>query len=432
MGATTISEVPVVVDHLFRHAAGQVVATLTRLLGPKHLDLAEDVVQEALVKALRQWPMRGIPENPGGWLLRVARNQALDALRRERVFAGKREAIARMMAENAGSGDPAANAAELDHALRDDQLRMMFTCCHPAIAPDARVALTLKTLGGFGVPEIARAFLTPEATIAQRLVRAKRAITRGAVGFEVPEAGELPARMDSVLNVLYLIFNEGYCAHQGDDLVRFDLCAEATRLTSLLAEHPAGDRPTVHALLALFLLQASRLPARTDADGDLLLLGDQDRALWDGRLIAAGILALGRSARGDELTAFHLQAGIAACHATAPSHAETDWDRILALYDDLAAREPSAVVWLNRAVVVAEVRGAMAGIAEVERLRDLPGMARYHLYQATAAELWRRVGDREAAARSYRTALGLATNEAERRFLARRLDECETAECAAT
>ncbi len=300
---------------------------------------------------------------------------------------------------------------------------MMFTCCHLAFAPETRVALTLKLLGGFGAREIARAFLTPESTIAQRLVRAKRSIKTGAVAFATPDPDELPPRLDSVLDVLYLVFNEGYSAYQGNDLVRFELCAEAIRLTSILADHPIGDRPKVLALLALLLLQASRLPARTDAAGDLLPLQEQDRSRWDGRLISAGVAALGRSARGDEVTEFHLMAGIAACHATSPSIAETDWPYILTLYDDLLVRRPSPVYRLNRAVAVAEVHGVWVGLTEVERIRGLPGMTGYHLYHATAADLLRRAGECEAAARSYRTALGLAMNEAERRFLERRLLE---------
>ncbi len=424
LNADPATGVPLLVDHLFRHQAGQVVSTLTRLLGPQHLDLAEDVVQETLIKALQHWPFAGVPANPGGWLLQVARNHALDVLRRDRSFRGKQEIIAQILAEDTASGDPAVGAEDLDNVLRDDQLRMMFTCCHPAIAPPARVALTLKTLGGFGVPEIARAFLTQETTVSQRLVRAKRAIKRGEIAFAVPEAVDLPERLDSVLEVLYLIFNEGYSAHQGEDLVRFDLCAEAIRLTSILAEHPAGDAPKVQALLALLLLQASRLPARTDAGGDLLLLDEQDRTLWDRRLIAAGIVALGRSARGNELSTYHLQAGIAACYATATGAAETDWTQVLVHYDDLVALDPSPVAWLNRAVVVAEVRGPAAGMVEVERLREMPGMRRYHLYHATRAELARRMGDR-AAIDAYQEALACATNEAERRFLARRLAEVE-------
>jgi RNA polymerase sigma-70 factor (ECF subfamily) len=413
--------VPQLVDHLFRHQAGQVVATLTRIFGPQQLDLAEDVVQETLLKALRQWPYRGIPNNPGAWIMRVARNQALDILRRERALRGKQEQVAAL----AALADPTASPEILDCELRDDMLRMMFTCCHPAIGREARVALTLKTLGGFGVPELARAFLTHEATIAQRLVRAKRTIRAQRIPFEVPDAAELPARLDSVLEVLYLLFNEGYSAHAGENLVRHDLCAEAIRLTSLLADHPAGDQPAVHALLALMLLQAARLPGRTDAAGDLLLLEEQDRALWDRALIGCGLRELERSASGDQLTEYHLQAGIAACHAVAPSYAATDWPRILADYDELAALSASAVVLLNRAVALAMVAGPRAGLDALRRVAELPGMASYHLLYATRAELLRRTGDDTSALESYHLALNYVTTQPERRFLLRKIAECE-------
>ncbi|HET9222309.1 MAG TPA: sigma-70 family RNA polymerase sigma factor [Roseiflexaceae bacterium] len=416
--------VPGLVDHLFRHQAGQVVATLTRVFGPHQIDLAEDVVQETLLKALRQWPYRGIPDNPGAWIMRVARNHALDILRRERAMRGKHEQIAALTALD----NPTTPAEILDCELRDDMLRMMFTCCHPAIGREARVALTLKTLGGFGVPELARAFLTQEATIAQRLVRAKRTIRARHIPFEVPDAAELPARLGSVLEVLYLLFNEGYSAHAGENLVRHELCAEAIRLTSLLADHPACDRPVVHALLALMLLQAARLPGRTDAAGDLLLLEEQDRALWDRALIGRGLRELERSARGDELTEYHLQAGIAACHAVAPSYAATDWPRILADYGELAALSASPVVMLNRAVALAMVAGPHAGLDALREIAELPGMASYHLFHATRAELLRRTGEYTGALESYQRALGNVSTEPERRFLMGKIAECEKSE----
>jgi RNA polymerase sigma-70 factor (ECF subfamily) len=398
-----------------------VVATLTRIFGPQQLDLAEDVVQETLLKALRQWPYRGIPDNPSAWIMRVARNHALDILRRERALLGKQEQIAALAALT----DPTTPAEILDCELRDDMLRMMFICCHPAIGREARVALTLKTLGGFGVPELARAFLTQESTIAQRLVRAKRTIRTQRLPFAVPDTADLPARLGSVLEVLYLLFNEGYSAHAGENLVRHDLCAEAIRLTSLLADHPAGDQPAVHALLALMLLQAARLPGRTNAAGDLLLLEEQDRALWDRALIGRGLQELERSAHGDELTEYHLQAGIAACHAIAPSYAATDWPRILADYDELTALSTSPVAMLNRAVALAMVVGPRAGLDALCRIGELPGMASYHLFHATHAELLRRTGDAASALQSYQRALDHVSTEPERRFLMRKIAECQ-------
>jgi RNA polymerase sigma-70 factor (ECF subfamily) len=384
------------------------------------------VVQETLLKALRQWPYRGIPDNPGAWIMRVARNHALDVLRREHSLRGKHQQLAALAALD----DPATPAEILDCELLDDMLRMMFTCCHPAIGREARVALTLKTLGGFGVHELARAFLTQETTIAQRLVRAKRTLRTQRIPFAVPDAAELPARLDSVLDVLYLLFNEGYSAHAGENLVRHDLCAEAIRLTSLLADHPTGDQPAVHALLALMLLQAARLPARTNAAGDLLLLEAQDRALWDRRLIDRGLRELQRSACGDELTEYHLQAGIAACHAVAPSYAATDWPRILADYDELMALSTSPVVALNRAVALAMVRGPRAGLDAVDQVGELPGMAGYHLFHATRAELLRRTDDEAGALESYELALDHTATDPERRFLMKKIAECKNRERA--
>jgi len=288
-------QVPQLVDHLFRREAGRMVAALTRVLGAENLSLAEDVVQESLVQALRTWPFRGVPENPGGWLMQVAKNRALDLLRREANLARKEEAI---------RGWSAALVADDPEEAMDDQLRMIFICCQPAVPREARVALTLKTVGGFGVPEIARAYLAKEATIAQRLVRAKRKIQEIRPPFEVPPPAELPAALDSVLEALYLMFNEGYAAAAGEELVRQEVCAEAVRLVRLVAEHPALDVPKAHALAALLLLQAARNPARVDPEGNLLLLCEQDRSLWDQPKIAAGFHHLDRAARGPELSVY--------------------------------------------------------------------------------------------------------------------------------
>src|SRR4051812_24433123 len=326
-------EVPRLVDHLFRREAGRMVAALTRVFGAENLALAEDVVQESLVQALRTWPFRGVPENPRGWLMQVAKNRALDLLRRDTSLARKADAI-RDWTSSLAPDDPQGEGM-------DDQLRMIFICCQPAVPREARVALTLKTVGGFGVPEIARAYLAKEATIAQRLVRGKGKTQETGPPFEVPPPAELPAALDSVLEALYLMFNEGYAASAGEDLVRQDVCAEAIRLARLVAEHPSLDVPKAHALAALLLLQAARNPARVDSEGNLLLLSEQDRSLWDGAKIAAGFHHLDRSARGSELSAYHLEAGLAACHV-APG--ATDWPHILTLYDDLLALKPSPVV----------------------------------------------------------------------------------------
>lgn len=410
----------VFLDGFFRRQYAQLVATLTRIFGPQHLELVEDVVQETLIKALRQWGYHGIPDNPSGWVVRVARNGALDALRRERTLAAKSGAIAESLAREFGDPQGVAPDAWAEQ-VRDDQLLLMFGCCHPALARETQVALTLKTLAGFGVPEIAKAFLTPEPTIAQRLVRAKRLIRDQQLSFALPEGAALRERLDSVLAVLYLIFNEGYEAHSGAALSRIDLCAEAIRLSSILAASPVGDQPRTNALLGLLLLQAARLPGRADAAGELLTLAEQDRAQWDKRLIGAGLHALARAAEGDSLTPYHLQAEIAACHALAPSYQATDWRRILAAYDDLIARDPSPVLRLNRAVALAESGNLGTALADAERLRVLPALANYLPAHATVAELRRRAGDAPGAAAAYRRALELPSNESQRRFLARQL-----------
>ena len=408
-------------DGLFRAQYGQLVATLTRVLGAARLELAEDATQEALLRALHVWPHRGVPDNPAGWLFRVARNEALDALRRERTLADK---LATLSADLAALPGPSADADDADAAqLRDDRLWLLFGCCHPALAPEVQVALTLKALAGCGVPEIARAFLTPEATIAQRLVRAKRTIRARGLSFAPPRAEELPARLDAVLATLYLLFNEGYAAHRGAALTHAAPCAEALRLCSILAAAPVGDQPRVHALLALFLLHAARLPARVDADGALLTLAEQDRARWDRTLLAAGLRALGRAACGDTLTPYHLQAEIAACHAVAPHHAATDWRRILAVYDALARLEPSPIVRLNRAVAVAECNGTAAGLAALAPLLGDAALARYPLLHATHADFLRRLDRPSEAHAAYTAALALTTNGAEQRFLRRRRDD---------
>ncbi|HYM04491.1 MAG TPA: sigma-70 family RNA polymerase sigma factor [Stellaceae bacterium] len=404
------------VDHLFRHASGQMVAAVARLVGPNRLDLAEEVVQDALLRALQTWPFSGVPDNPRGWLFQVARNRALDILRRETVLRGKlqwSDALVDLM--------PHAEA-RTGHSVGDEELAMMFMCCHPALPEAARVALTLKLVGGFSVDEIADAFLAQSAAIAQRLVRAKRQIRDESIPLEIPADGELHERVSSVLDVLYLLFNEGYGAHGGDNLTRADLCGEAIRLARLVAENPHTDRPAAHALLALMLLQASRLPARTDEVGDLLLLADQDRARWDRASISEGMAHLDRAAAGTELTPYHIEAAIAACHATARDAASTDWPYVLRLYDELLRLKPSPVVALNRAVALAMVAGPAAGIAALSALRADAAMDAYHLLPSVLAGLELRAGDRDAAAEHYREALAFRCSAPERRFMQKQLD----------
>jgi RNA polymerase sigma-70 factor (ECF subfamily) len=404
------------IEHLFRHSAGQLVATLTRVFGAEQLELAEEVVQEALISAMQQWSIAGVPENPRGWLFRVARNRALDQLRRDANLRSKEPEIVATLHERLAEDEPA-----FAHELRDDQLRMMLMCAHPAIPADSRTALVLKTVGGFSVDEIARAFLTKKETIAQRIVRAKKLIRDERIALEFPSRAELPQRLDTLLDVLYLMFNEGYSAHAGEELVRHDLCAEAIRLGRVLAEHPAMSAPAVHALLALMLLQAARLPARVDAAGELAILAEQERALWDGAMLAEGLRMLDRSASGDRLTAYHIEAAIASCHAVAGSFEETDWGAIVAHYDELLELKRSPVVALNRAIALAMADGPAAGIEAVEEIASHPALESYLPLFATLGELWLRRGDSARAAAYFTRALELPGSMTEKRFLLRKL-----------
>ncbi len=407
------------VDHLFRSRAGQMVAWLTRIFGPSHLDLAEEVVQDALVKALQQWPYSGVPDNPGGWLFRVARNGALDVLRRDASFRDRAHQIAADLQRLPG---PPPGEAAVD----DDELRMVFMCCHPSLPRDARVALSLKTVGGFSVTEIARAFLTTDSTIAQRLVRAKRTLREHGIAFELPHGSDLGERADSVLEVIYLLFNEGYNAHAGEDLIRRDVCGEALRLGRLVALSSAlaGRAPAAHALTALMAFQAARLPARVDASGEIVLLEDQDRSQWDRGLVALGFAHFERSAEGPQISVYHLQAAIAAVHAGAATPAETRWPEILGLYDQLLALQPSPIVALNRAVALSRVSGPRAALALLDSLAGEPALANYYLLPSVKARLLAELGQHRAAAESYRSALERPCSEPERRFLLRRLREC--------
>jgi RNA polymerase sigma-70 factor (ECF subfamily) len=395
------------VARVYRQEYGRCVATLVRVLGG--IDLAEEAVQEAFTIAVQRWPETGLPPNPGAWITTTARNRAIDRLRREAAREDKhaQAALLHQPAEPQEVGP-----------VRDDQLRLMFTCCHPALAPAAQVALTLRLLGGLETPEIARAFLVPEPTMAQRIVRAKRKIKDARIPYRIPTGAELPRRLPPVLAVLYLVFNEGYAASTGEDLVRADLCAEAIRLTRELAAL-MPDEPEVAGLLGLLLLTESRRPARTAPDGSLVLLPDQDRSRWDAALIAEGQAIVRACLRRNRPGPYQIQAAIAAVHSDAPTAADTDWSQVLALYDQLTAVAPTPVVALNRAVAVAELDGPAAGLAEVDQL-ELPA---YHLFHAARADLLSRLGRTGEARAAYATALELATNATERAFLAGRLAE---------
>jgi RNA polymerase sigma-70 factor (ECF subfamily) len=406
-------------DHLFRHESGKMVAMLTGLYGPHRLQLAEDVVQEALIRALRTWPFSGTPGNPAGWLMRTAKNLAIDQLRREKNFQEKQpELVAEL---DAGRGPK----TDEEICLRDDSLRLMFVCCHPALPQEIQSALALKTLCGFSPAEIATAFLISEAAVSKRLTRARQRIRELALPFAVPEVNELPMRLDAVLRTLYLLFNEGYKASAGDRLVREDLCMEAIRLAELLAAHPATRTPRTHALLALMLLGAARLPARTDDAGNLLRLHEQDRAAWDSAMILRGIRHLRLSGSGDAISEYHLEAGIAACHSTAADGAATDWPRILALYDQLVVLTDSPVAALNRAVAIARVHGSQAGMDAVNAIANRSTLEAYHLFHAIRGSLAAELGHMPEAVNDLRAAEGLTTVPAEREFIARRIREIE-------
>jgi RNA polymerase sigma-70 factor (ECF subfamily) len=408
------------VDHLFRRQAGQMVATLTRTLGSRHLALAEDAVQDALLTAMQQWPFRGIPDHPEAWLFQVARNRALDRLRHGRMAADKEPAIA---LEVPTLEEPAAAPLLRNELppLEDDQLGLLFLTCHPSLSADARVALALKLVGGFSVGEIARAFLSQESAIAQRLVRAKRQLRDANAPFGMPDPTELPARVDSVLDALYLMFNEGYAATSGDQLIRDDVAAEAIRLARMITTHPAATVPRAWALLALMLLHAARFPARVDSEGTLFLLRDQDRRTWEHAMIAEGMHALDRASAGDTVTAFHLEAGIAACHAAAASWESTDWTQIVELYDELLELTRSPVVAMNRAVAVSRVEGPLSGLAALDAMENRAALDGYPLLPAIQAELWREAGEIDRAIACYRAALGLARSSPEQRWLTSRL-----------
>ena len=402
----------------FRDEWGQVVATLIRVTG--NWDLAEECAQDAFELALTRWPRDGVPQRPGAWLTTTARNRAIDRLRRDAVGAAKLREVA-MLSSQVVQDVPANDDAAIS-GVTDDRLRLIFTCCHPALALDAQVALTLRTLAGLTTAEIARAFLIPEQTMSKRLLRAKGKIRHAGIPYRVPPAHLLPERTSGVLAVLYLLFNEGYAATAGDVLVRADLSAEAIRLARTLATL-MPDEPEAGGLLALMLLHDSRRASRVDAAGALVTLEDQDRARWDAAEIAEGVDVLDRAWRRGEHGPYQVQAAISACHAGAASAADTDWTQIATLYAQLARLSPSPVVELNRAVAVAMADGPAAGLVLVDALADSGALAGYHLLPATRADLLRRLGRTGEAADAYRQALDLAPTDPERRFLADRLAE---------
>jgi len=413
-------------DHLFRRESGHMVAALTRIFGFHNLALAEDVVQEAFCRATEIWAFRGVPENPSAWLMATAKNCALDALRRERTARRYAPELGHLL-ESEWTLAPVIEEVFAPHAIKDDLLRMMFSCCHPQLAEEAQVGLILHILCGFSVDEIASALVSSHAAIEKRITRGKKTLAKSQKLFDVTAPAEFSLRLPAVHTALYLLFNEGYHGANPEFAVRSDLCREAMRLTAVLLENPLCAIPRTYALAALMCLHAARLPARIDASGNLSSLFDQDRSTWDQQLIAEGILFLDRSATGSELSEYHLEAAIASVHATASGIDDTDWAKIVSLYDSLMTIRPSPVVALNRAIAIAQRDGSDRGIEEIEAITDRERLKSYPFYWAALGEFELRSKRYETARGHFRSALALARNEAERHFFSQRLQASQSA-----
>jgi RNA polymerase sigma factor (sigma-70 family) len=408
------------VEHFFRREAGRLVAVLTRFFGWRNFDLVEEMVQATLVDALQSWKTRGVPANPSAWVHRVAKNKVLDALRRAEIQAR----VTREWAGLRRGGAEGIDELFLDSSIEDSQLRMIFACCHPHLARENQIALTLKTLCGFGAVEIARALLVSDETIKKRLQRATRDLIDRQITLEPPDAGHVIERLDAVHQVLYLIFNEGYSSTQGDKAIRDDLCEEAVRLCQMLCAHRQCSTPTTRALMALMLFHAARLESRVDAEGCALLLEEQDRSKWDYRLIKRALEFLNESAEGTHVSPFHLEAGIAFYHCAAESRELTNWPMILRLYEALVALHPSPVYALNRAIALAEIEGPSAGILALATGAASSALRHYHLFDATLGELYRRSGDFKQARRHLEAAREKTASPHDRALIDRRIAQC--------
>jgi RNA polymerase sigma-70 factor (ECF subfamily) len=416
-----MSQPRALVEHFFRHESGRLCAVLTRSLGVRRLALVEDVVQAALVQALETWARRGVPPDPAGWLYRTARNLAIDALRRERIHA---QALPRLADDAARESEPSPPEAHFADEIGDEPLRLLFVCCHEAVPAESRVALALRTLCGFSTAEIARALLTTDANVQKRVERARERLRELDVAFDTPAAAQLGARLDAVLTVVYLLFSQGCYATHDDLPIRRDLCDEARRLARMLAAQRVGDAPAAHALLALMCFHAARFDARVALDGAVVLLEEQDRSAWNWSDVREGMAWLARSAAGDELTRYHVEAGIAWEHCRAPTFADTDWRRIAELYDTLERIAPSPLHALNRAVAEAYLHGPEAGLARLAGVPAESVPARYPGWPTVIGELHFRLGRYAAAERAWREALRWTTGRADREFLSGRLAAC--------
>ncbi|MGB3075213.1 MAG: sigma-70 family RNA polymerase sigma factor [Chitinophagales bacterium] len=420
-GSLSITET---IDHLFRHEYGKIVSVLTRIFGMHNLELAEDIVHDTLLKALEQWRFSGMPENPSAWFYKVAKNKAIDVIRREKRHRKFAADVAPLL-QSEYTLVPTIKELFNENEVQDDVLRMMFACCQPAIPSESQVALILKTLCGFSIEEIAKAFLTNPETINKRLYRARQQFREGEVKFEIPQPHQLETRLENVLTALYLLFNEGYNSTSNDQLVRKDLVVEASRLCFLLTQNKITDSPKVNALLSLMLFHASRINTRLDDQHNILLLADQDRTQWDRDLIEAGVRYFEKSMQEEPYNFYQLQAGIALQHAVAPSFEHTDWSTILALYTIICSLFPSPVAFLNRAIVLAQIDGPLCGLEEINNLPGKEKLSTYYLLPATLGDLYLRAGNKEEAKKNLLQALSLTHAPAEKKLLQSKLEQCE-------
>jgi len=418
--ASEKQEYQTLIDNLFRREAGKITSVLTKIFGVKNIELVEDVVQDTLLKALQQWPYTGIPENPAAWLYQSSKNRAIDLLRQSNLKEKYSFEISGLF-KTEWSRSYSMNEFFSKNEIKDGQLRMIFTCCHPHLPGETQVALALKHLCGFSVKEISRAFLTNEETIAKRLTRAKIKLNSGTIAFEIPTGREAGKRLANVLSTLYLLFNEGYNS-SGNKLIRDELMREAIYLTGLITEHPVTAKPEAHALLSLMLFHTARTPARLDEDGSINLLEEQDRTLWDKMMIKQAVHHLELSAAGDKVSEYHLEAGIAHYYTVAESYDKTDWKKILNLYDVLYKRNPSYIIGLNRAVVISNIRGADEGLNEILKLTEQDKLNNYYLYHSVIGELYLKNNQSEKAKLNFTKALQLTESEAEKKLLNRKLN----------